>query len=63
RGKVTKISPKLVLEIAFDEIQASPNYESGYALRFPRLVRLREDKSPEEADDLERLEEILKGKP
>jgi len=59
KGKVVTLVPHLVVEVAYEEIQKSPNYESGYALRFPRVVRLREDKSLEEADDLERLHEIL----
>jgi DNA ligase-1 len=59
KGKVVKLVPHLVVEVAYEEIQKSPNYESGYALRFPRVVRLREDKSPDETDDLERLHEIL----
>lgn len=59
KGKSVKLVPHLVVEVAYEEIQKSPNYESGYALRFPRVVRFREDKSPEEADDLNRLYEIL----
>jgi DNA ligase-1 len=64
-GNMIRIRPKIVLEIAYEEIQKSPNYASGYALRFPRLVRLRPDKSPEDADDIERittLYEQQKGK-
>lgn len=56
-----KIRPKIVVEVAFQEIQKSPNYSSGYALRFPRLVRIREDKGPEEADTIERLIELFKS--
>ncbi|MBU7031879.1 MAG: ATP-dependent DNA ligase [Theionarchaea archaeon] len=59
KGKNVRLVPYLVVEIAYEEIQKSPNYESGYALRFPRVVRFREDKSVEEADDLDRLHEIL----
>ena len=59
KGKSVRLVPHLVVEIAYEEIQKSPNYESGYALRFPRVVRFREDKSVEEADDLDRLHEIL----
>ncbi len=60
-----KIRPKIVIEVAYEEIQKSPNYASGYALRFPRFIRLRADKGIEDADDLERLERIYgiqKGK-
>ncbi len=59
KGKTVTLLPHLVVEVAYEEIQKSPNYESGYALRFPRVVRFREDKSIEEADDLNRLYEIL----
>lgn len=59
KGKTVKLVPNFVMEVAYEEIQKSPNYESGYALRFPRMVRFREDKSAEEADDLTRLHEIL----
>jgi DNA ligase-1 len=60
-----KIKPKVVVEVAYEEIQKSPTYSSGWALRFPRFVRIRWDKSAEEADDLERIKklyEIQKGK-
>lgn len=59
KGKTVTLLPHFVVEVAYEEIQKSPNYESGYALRFPRVVRFREDKSPDEADDLNRLHEIL----
>jgi len=58
KGNTVKIKPKIVLEIAYEEIQKSPNYDSGYALRFPRLVKLRPDKSPEEVDDIDRISKI-----
>jgi DNA ligase-1 len=57
-GKVVWVRPKIVIEVAYEEIQASPNYKSGYALRFPRFVRLRIDKSAEEADTLERIKRL-----
>ena len=60
KGNEVKIKPKVVIEVAYEEIQKSPTYSSGYALRFPRLLRVRWDKGPEEADDLERLEKIFK---
>ncbi|CAG0975909.1 MAG: ATP-dependent DNA ligase [Candidatus Methanoperedens sp.] len=53
--------PKIVFEVAFEEIQKSPNYGSGYALRFPRLVNVRSDKSIEEADSIERIEQLYIG--
>ncbi|PKP60622.1 MAG: DNA ligase [Candidatus Altiarchaeales archaeon HGW-Altiarchaeales-1] len=57
-GKDVEIRPSVVIEVAYEEIQKSPSYTSGYALRFPRLVRFRGDKSPEEADTVERVEEL-----
>jgi len=52
------VEPKVVLEIAFNNVMKSDRHSSGYALRFPRIVRLRPDKLPEEADTLERAQEI-----
>ncbi|HZE26069.1 MAG TPA: ATP-dependent DNA ligase [Terriglobales bacterium] len=52
------VEPKVVLEVAFNNIMKSDRHESGYALRFPRIVRLRPDKSPEEADTVERVRQI-----
>jgi DNA ligase-1 len=53
------VEPKTVLEVAFNNMMQSERHESGYALRFPRIVRLRPDKSPEEADTIERAREIF----
>jgi len=58
KRRETLVEPKIVVEIAFDIIQRSDIHASGYALRFPRIVRLRPDKRPEEADALERVAEI-----
>jgi DNA ligase-1 len=60
KGNTIKVRPKIVIEVAYEEIQKSPTYESGYALRFPRFRRIRLDKNPEEADTLERVEYIYK---
>jgi DNA ligase-1 len=49
-GITVFVRPELVVEIAFDGIQTSPRYPAGMALRFARVIRYREDKSPEEAD-------------
>ncbi|MCD6523937.1 MAG: ATP-dependent DNA ligase [Thermococcus sp.] len=57
-GKFVKIEPKVVIEVTYQEIQKSPKYRSGFALRFPRYVALREDKSPEEADTIERVAQL-----
>ena len=52
------VRPEVVLEAAFDSIQRSDRHASGYALRFPRIVRIRDDKPVEEIDTLERVEEL-----
>ena len=52
------VEPKIVLEVAFNNMMRSDRHESGYALRFPRIVRLRPDKLPEDADTIERAAEI-----
>ena len=52
------VEPKIVLEVAFNNMMRSDRHESGYALRFPRIVRLRPDKLPDEADTVERAREI-----
>jgi len=57
-GKEAELEPRVVVEVAFQEIQKSPNYRSGFALRFPRIVRVREDKAPEEADTVNRVREL-----
>jgi DNA ligase-1 len=53
------VEPKIVLEVAFNNMMRSDRHDSGYALRFPRIVRLRRDKSAEEADTVERVREIF----
>jgi len=52
------VKPSIVVEVAFNEIQRSPHYKSGYALRFARVTRFREDKRPEDADTLQRLSRL-----
>ena len=54
-GTELSIRPAVVLEVGYEEIQSSPTYSSGYALRFPRFVGVREDKSVAGADSLERV--------
>jgi DNA ligase-1 len=58
RGWVHLVQPRMVLEIAFDQVQRSTRHASGYALRFPRIKRIRSDKRPEDADRLARVAEI-----
>ena len=56
KGKTVKVRPRIVIEVGYQEIQKSPNYKSGMALRFPRFIRDRTaDKSAEETDTIERL--------
>jgi len=52
------VTPKIVVEVAYNEIQKSPKYKCGMALRFARITRIRDDKSPEEADTIQRVREI-----
>jgi DNA ligase 1 len=51
-GKVRIVAPEIVIEVAFDRVQPSARHKSGYALRFPRIVRLRPDKPASEIDTL-----------
>ena len=55
--KVTVV-PKIVVEVLYNEVQKSPTYKSGVALRFARIGRIRNDKTPEEADTIQRVREI-----
>jgi DNA ligase-1 len=57
-GQRVELEPAVVFEVGYAEIQRSPTYDSGYALRFPRYVALREDQSPEDADTLDRVREL-----
>jgi DNA ligase-1 len=58
-GQVRTVSPRIILEIAFNNIQRSNRHNSGFALRFPRIVRLRRDKPVAEIDSLDRVREIF----
>ena len=58
RGYSRVVRPEVVLEVAFDSIQHSGRHMSGFALRFPRIVRIRDDKPVEEIDTLERVAEL-----
>jgi DNA ligase 1 len=57
-GRVMLVRPEIVLEVAFDGVQKSPRHKSGYALRFPRILRWRDDKRPEDIDDIERVKAL-----
>jgi DNA ligase-1 len=52
------VEPKIVLEVAFNNVMKSGRHSSGFALRFPRIVRIRSDKKPDEIDTLQRVREI-----
>ncbi|MCD6421065.1 MAG: ATP-dependent DNA ligase [Thaumarchaeota archaeon] len=57
-GYTVRVKPKIVVEVAYNEIQKSPKYPSGYALRFARITRIRSDKRPEEADTIQKVREL-----
>jgi len=52
------VRPEVIVEVAYNEIQRSPHYPSGFALRFARIVRIRDDKGPQDADTYARLKEF-----
>jgi len=60
-GPVFRVQPALVLEIAFDRIQESKRHKSGYALRFPRIVRIRDDKTPDQISTIDEVRRIYEG--
>jgi len=60
KGKKVFIKPNIVLEIEYDEIQKSPNYDSGFALRFPRVTKIRHDLGPNSINNLEKIKSIYK---
>ncbi len=60
-GSRLMVEPKIVLEVAFNNMMRSERHNSGFALRFPRIVRIRHDKLPEEADTIERVREIYEA--
>jgi DNA ligase-1 len=58
QGMRLVVEPKIVLEVAFNNMMRSERHDIGYALRFPRIVRLRPDKLPEEVDTIETVKEV-----
>ena len=60
-GRARIVRPDTVIEVAFDQIQQSERHDSGYAMRFPRIVRLRPDKPVQEIDTLDTVRAIAKG--
>jgi len=57
-GRVRIVEPTVVIEVTFDRVQPSNRHKSGYALRFPRIVRLRRDKTADEIDTLETVKQL-----
>ena len=57
KGKNIKIKPKIVVSVTYQDIQKSPNYSSGWALRFPRITTIREDRGTHDITTLEEIEE------
>lgn len=61
KGKSVSIKPKIIVAVTYQEIQHSPNYNSGWALRFPRITALRNDKPISETADLDEVEKDFKN--
>ncbi len=59
RGHVRTVDPLIVMEVAFNNVQHSNRHNSGFALRFPRIIRLRPDKPVNEIDSLDRVREVF----
>ncbi len=62
-GSWRAVEPKIILEVAFNNLMRSERHASGFAMRFPRILRIRDDKPLEEIDTLQRVEEIYAGQP
>jgi DNA ligase-1 len=58
-GGVRVVRPEVVLEVGFDGVQRSKRHKSGFALRFPRILRIRDDKRPADADHIEAVEALF----
>jgi DNA ligase-1 len=61
KARKHQVRPEKVVEVAFDAVQRSERHDSGFALRFPRIVRMRTDKKAEEADTLATVEKLISG--
>jgi len=61
-GRKIKVRPEIILEIAYSEIVKSPEYESGYSLRFPVVKRIRDDKGLDDIDTVHRIESIFNAR-
>jgi DNA ligase-1 len=60
-GRVRIVEPSIVIEVTFDRVQPSKRHKSGYALRFPRILRLRPDKTTQDIDTLETVKRLVEG--
>jgi DNA ligase-1 len=60
-GRVRLVEPTVVIEVTFDRVQKSKRHKSGYALRFPRILRLRPDKKAHEADTLPTVQKLVEA--
>jgi DNA ligase-1 len=61
QGSTVYVRPQVVVEVLFNEIQESPQYKSGFALRFARVARMRDDKLPTEIDTLQTLRQLYEA--
>jgi len=59
KNRKHRVRPEKVVEVAFDSVQRSDRHDSGFALRFPRIVRMRTDKKPEDSDTIETVEKLV----
>ena len=60
-GRVRLVEPQIVIEVTFDRVQESKRHKSGFALRFPRILRLRTDKTPGDVDTLETVRRLVES--
>jgi DNA ligase-1 len=59
QGPIVFVEPRVVVEVLFSDLQRSPTYRAGLALRFARIARIRDDKVPEDADTLQHLRTLF----
>jgi len=60
-GYSRTVKPEIVIEVAFDSIQRSDRHDSGFALRFPRIKRIRNDRSADDVDSMEKVRSIFES--
>jgi DNA ligase-1 len=59
KGRELKFKPEIVVEVGYEEIQRSPKYPTGFALRFPKLLRFRDDKKPSDANTVSDIQKLF----